>query len=321
MSSESLLGLRRNRINAPLRNLVSSESLNPKKLVQPIFVAESLKSPEKMSSLPGVFRDSQGSILSQIESDLKNGVEHFLLFLVPEKKSDDSIPKSFYKNVIGSIKSKFPEAFLWVDTCLCSLTTHGHCGLLDPKGRIENVSSVKRLSELALCYAESGADGISPSDMMDGRIKSHRNILDSNGFQHVPIMSYSTKFKSHFYGPFREAAESAPGHGDRSSYQIDVRNREDSILSSIRDTEEGADLLMVKPGITSIDLILPIKEQTGLPVGAYQVSGEYASIALLAENGFCKFEDALKETWQVFSRAGASYLITYAARRGKEILG
>ncbi|TGK10484.1 porphobilinogen synthase [Leptospira selangorensis] len=321
MSSESLLGLRRNRLNAPLRNLVSSESLNPKKLVQPIFVAESLKSPEKMSSLPGVFRDSQDSILSQIESDLKNGVEHFLLFLVPEKKSDDSIPKSFYKNVIGTIKSKFPETFLWVDTCLCSLTTHGHCGLLDPKGRIDNISSVRRLSELALCYAESGADGISPSDMMDGRIRSHRNILDSNGFQHVPIMSYSTKFKSHFYGPFREAAESAPGHGDRSSYQIDVRNREDSILSSIRDAEEGADLLMVKPGITSIDLILPIKEQTGLPVGAYQVSGEYASIAMLAENGFCKFEDALKETWQVFSRAGASYLITYAARRGKEILG
>ncbi|GBF40435.1 porphobilinogen synthase [Leptospira johnsonii] len=320
MSSESLLGLRRNRLNAPLRNLVSSESLNPKKLVQPIFVAESLKSPEKMSSLPGVFRDTSESILSQIESDVKNGVEHFLLFLVPEKKSNDSIPKSFYKNVIGNIKSKFPEIFLWVDTCLCSLTTHGHCGLLDPKGRIDNISSVKRLSELALCYAESGADGISPSDMMDGRIRSHRNILDSNGFQHVPIMSYSTKFKSNFYGPFREAAESAPGHGDRSSYQIDVRNREDSILSSLRDTEEGADLLMVKPGITSIDLILPIKEQTGLPVGAYQVSGEYASIAMLAENGFCKFEDALKETWQVFSRAGASYLITYAARRGKEIL-
>ncbi|TGK01732.1 porphobilinogen synthase [Leptospira langatensis] len=320
MSSASELGLRRNRINAPLRDLVSSESLNPKKLVQPIFVAEALSSPEKMSSLPGVFRDGTESILSQIESDLKAGVEHFLLFLVPGTKSDTSIPKSFYEKAIGGIKSRFPEAFLWVDTCLCSLTTHGHCGLLDPKGRIENVSSVKRLSELALCYAQSGADGISPSDMMDGRVASHRNILDSNGFQHVPIMSYSTKFKSQFYGPFREAAESAPGHGDRSSYQIDVRNREDSLLSSVRDAKEGADLLMVKPGITSIDLIQPIREKTGLPVGAYQVSGEYASLAMLAENGFCKFEDAVRETWQVFSRAGASYLITYAARRGKEIL-
>ncbi len=314
------MGLRRSRLNAPMRNLVASESLSPKKLIQPLFVAEALSSPEKMSSLPGVFRDTSESVLTQIESDLKNGVEHFLLFLVPGSKSDDSIPKNFYEKAIRGIKSRFPEAFLWVDTCLCSLTTHGHCGLLDAKGRIENISSVKRLSELALCYAQSGADGISPSDMMDGRVASHRNILDSNGLQHVPIMSYSTKFKSQFYGPFREAAESAPGHGDRSSYQIDVRNREDSLLSSLRDAEEGADLLMVKPGLTSIDLILPIREKTGLPVGAYQVSGEYASLSLLAENGFCKFEDALRETWQVFSRAGASYLITYAARRGKEIL-
>ncbi|TGL47474.1 porphobilinogen synthase [Leptospira wolffii] len=314
------MGLRRNRLNAPMRNLTSSESLNYKKLIQPLFVAESLASAEKMSSLPGVFRDNSETVLSQVESDLKAGVEHFLLFLVPGQKSDDSIPRHFYEKAIGAIKTRFPEAFLWVDTCLCSLTTHGHCGLLDSKGRIENVSSVKRLSELALCYAESGADGISPSDMMDGRIASHRNILDKNGLEHVPIMSYSTKFKSHFYGPFREAAESAPGHGDRSFYQIDVRNREDSLLSSVRDAEEGADLLMVKPGITSADLILPIREKTGLPVGAYQVSGEYASLSLLAENGFCKFEDALRETWQVFSRAGASYLITYAARRGKEIL-
>lgn len=320
MNEFGVTGLRRNRLNAPMRNLTSSESLHPKKLIQPLFVSEALDSPETMSSLPGVSRDSKKSVLTQVESDLKAGVEHFLLFLVPKDKSDHSIPETFYENIIGAIKSRFPEAFLWVDTCLCSLTTHGHCGLLDSKGRIENSSSVRRLSELALCYARSGADGISPSDMMDGRVASHRNILDRNGFEHVPIMSYSTKFKSHFYGPFREAAESAPGHGDRSSYQIDVRNREDSLLSSVRDAKEGADLLMVKPGLTSIDLILPIREKTGLPVGAYQVSGEYASLAALAEKGFCKFEDALRETWQVFSRAGSSYLITYAARRGKEIL-
>ncbi|TGK20175.1 porphobilinogen synthase [Leptospira fluminis] len=314
------MGLRRNRTSPALRNLLSSESLHPKKLVQPLFVAESLADREAMSSLPGVFRDTKQTVLSQVESDLKAGTEHFLLFLVPGHKSDDSIPVQFYEDAIGGIKKKFPEVFLWIDTCLCSLTSHGHCGLLDKKGRIDNDSSVKRLSEIALCYANSGADGISPSDMMDGRVASHRRILDSNGFEHVPVMSYSTKFKSNFYGPFREAAESTPGHGDRSSYQIDVRNREDSLLSSLRDAQEGADLLMVKPGMTAIDLIRPIREATDLPVGAYQVSGEYASLALLAENGFCKFEDALRETWQVFSRAGASYLITYAARRGKEIL-
>ncbi|PJZ70751.1 delta-aminolevulinic acid dehydratase [Leptospira perolatii] len=313
------LELRRNRTLPQLRDLLSSESLNAKKLIQPIFVSESLKEREEMQSLPGVYRDSKESVLAQIEFDLKSGVKHFLLFLVPGTKSNDSIPKSFYESAIGGIKQRFPEIFLWLDTCLCSLTTHGHCGLLGKKGEIDNASSVVRLSDIALCYAQSGADGISPSDMMDGRVASHRKILDQNGFAHVPVMSYSTKFKSNFYGPFREAAESAPGHGDRSSYQIDVRNREDSILSSIRDAQEGADLLMVKPGITSIDLIQPIRDKTGLPVGAYQVSGEYASLAMLAQNGFCKFEDGLLETWNVFSRAGASYLITYAARRGKEI--
>ncbi|EQA46437.1 porphobilinogen synthase [Leptospira broomii serovar Hurstbridge str. 5399] len=311
--------LRRNRISPAIRNLTSSESLNAKKMIQPLFVAESLKDRESMSSLPGVFRDTKETVLKQIESDSKAGVEHFLLFLVPGNKSNDSIPTKFYEEVIGGIKRNFPETFLWIDTCLCSLTTHGHCGLLDAKGRIDNAKSVRRLSEIALCYANSGADGISPSDMMDGRVASHRKILDEHGFETLPVMSYSTKFKSNFYGPFREAAESAPGHGDRSSYQIDVRNKEDSLLSSLRDAKEGADLLMVKPGLTAIDLIQPIRNATGLPVGAYQVSGEYASLSLLAENGFCKFEDVLKETWQVFGRAGASYLITYAARRGKEI--
>ncbi|RHX78530.1 porphobilinogen synthase [Leptospira yasudae] len=311
---------RRIRLNAPLRDLASSESLNSKKLIQPLFIVEGLKEKEKMDSLPGVFRDTETSVLKQVESDLKAGVSHFILFLVPELKSNTEIPKAFYERSISTLKKEFPNAFLWIDTCMCSLTTHGHCGLLHRDGSIDNPSSVKHLSKIALTYARAGADGIAPSDMMDGRVRSHRAILDTNGFSNIPILSYSTKFKSNFYGPFRAAADSAPGHGDRSSYQIDVRNREDSILSSLRDKEEGADFLMVKPGMTSIDLIGPIREQTGLPTGAYQVSGEYASIHYLAQNGFCDFDAALRETWQIFSRAGASYLITYAARRGKEIL-
>ncbi|EMY78627.1 porphobilinogen synthase [Leptospira weilii serovar Ranarum str. ICFT] len=311
---------RRIRLNVSLRDLASSESLNSKKLIQPIFIAEGLKERERMDSLPGVYRDTETSVLKQVESDLKKGVTQFILFLVPERKSDSEIPKSFYERSISSLKKEFPNAFLWIDTCMCSLTTHGHCGLLHADGSIDNPSSVRRLSEIALTYARSGADGIAPSDMMDGRVKSHRSILDTNGFSNIPILSYSTKFKSNFYGPFRAAADSAPGHGDRSSYQIDVRNREDSIFSSIRDQEEGADFLMVKPGMTSIDLIRPIREKTGLPTGAYQVSGEYASIHYLAQNGFCDFDAALLETWRIFSRAGAAYLITYAARRGKEIL-
>ncbi|EMJ61921.1 porphobilinogen synthase [Leptospira sp. P2653] len=311
---------RRIRLNTGLRDLASSESLNSKKLIQPLFIVEGLEEREKIDSLPGVYRDSEVSVLKQAESDLKAGVTHFILFLVPKSKSNSEIPKSFYERSISSLKKEFPNAFLWIDTCMCSLTTHGHCGLLRPDGSVDNPSSVRHLSEIALTYAQSGADGIAPSDMMDGRVKIHRSILDTNGFSNIPILSYSTKFKSNFYGPFRVAADSAPGQGDRSSYQIDVRNREDSILSSIRDKEEGADFLMVKPGMTSIDLIGPIREKTGLPTGAYQVSGEYASIHYLAQNGFCDFNAALCETWQIFSRANAAYLITYGARKGKEIL-
>ncbi|MDV6236379.1 porphobilinogen synthase [Leptospira ellisii] len=311
---------RRIRLNSRLRDLASSESLNSKKLIQPLFIVEGLKERERMDSLPGVFRDTEISVLRQAESDVKAGVSQFILFLVPETKSNTAIPKPFYERSIGALKREFPDAFLWIDTCMCSLTTHGHCGLLRGDGNIDNPASVSHLSEIALTYARAGADGIAPSDMMDGRVKNHREILDQNGFSNIPILSYSTKFKSNFYGPFRAAADSTPGHGDRSSYQIDVRNREDSLASSVRDKEEGADFLMVKPGMTSIDLIRPIREATGLPTGAYQVSGEYASIHYLAQNGFCDFDAALTETWRIFSRAGASYLITYAARRGKELL-
>lgn len=312
--------LHRLRLNQPMRNLVDTTSFGIQKLVQPIFVGEGLSTKVPLPGMPGVFRDTEESILQQMESDSKGGVEHFLLFLVPEKKSDDTLPSSFSSRVISSIKKEFPNSMLWMDTCLCSITTHGHCCLFDQHGKMNNKESVARLSQLALLYADAGADGIAPSDMMDGRVASHRSILDSHGHSTVPIMSYSTKFKSNFYGPFREAADSAPHFGDRSAYQIDVRNRDDALLSSRRDAEEGADLLMVKPGLTSIDLIREIGEMTGLPVGAYQVSGEYASLNYLAENGMCNFDDSLRETWYTFARSGARYLITYAARRGKEIL-
>jgi len=312
--------LMRLRKNQAIRDLVSTTSFDARKLIQPLFIEEDGLEPIEMGSLPGVRRDTEITVYSQMESDLKNGIRHFLLFMVPKQKSNESVPSRFYSRVIGGLKQKFPESFLWLDTCLCSLSTHGHCGFYDAKGNIDVASSVARLSEIALAYADSGADGIAPSDMMDGRVASHRNILDSNGHGYVPIMSYSTKFKSNFYGPFRDAADSAPQFGDRSSYQIDPSNYADAINSSIRDTQEGADLLMVKPGLTSIDLIRPIHEKTGLSVGAYQVSGEYASLHLLAKNGFCDFEKALVETWQVFARAGSQFLITYAARKGRMLL-
>src|SRR5262249_10887315 len=179
--------------------------------------------------------------------------------------------------------------------------------------------TLDELAKSAVSFAEAGADGISPSDMMDGRVARIRSTLDEKGFETVPVMSYSTKFASNFYGPFRHAANSAPQFGDRRHYQLDVRNRTDAINSSIRCAEEGADLLMVKPGLTALDLIRPINERTGRQVGAYQVSGEFAGLVLLAEQGLIKFEEALLETWHVFKRAGAQYVITYGARHAKSL--
>ncbi|TGK47070.1 porphobilinogen synthase [Leptospira bouyouniensis] len=307
------------RSNKYLRHLSESGSLNVNKMIQPLFLVEGLIEKEPIKGLPDVYRDTNQTIFKQIESDLKSGVTQFLLFMVPSEKSDTSFSKDFYHTNISAIKSKFPEMFLWLDTCICSVTTTGHCCHFHPKGTIDLPLTLQRLSELALIYADAGADGIAPSDMMDGRVASHRKILDDNNHIHVPIMSYSTKFKSHFYGPFRGAADSSPQFGDRSGYQLDVRDRDTAIHTSIRDKEEGADLLMVKPGLTAIDLIGPIKDKTGLPTGAYQVSGEYASLVYLAKEGFLDFEEGLKETWDVFRRAGSSFLITYGARIAKRL--
>jgi len=190
--------------------------------------------------------------------------------------------------------------------------------VLNEKG-IKLEETLDELAKSAIAFAEAGADGISPSDMMDGRVARIRMALDEKGFNLVPVMSYSTKFASNFYGPFRNAADSAPQFGDRRHYQLDVRNRNDAIAASRRCAEEGADLLMVKPGMTSLDLIRPIHEQTGRQVGAYQVSGEYAGMALLAEQGLIKFEEALLETWHVFKRGGAQFVITYGARYAKQL--
>ena len=257
------------------------------------------------------------SALKQIEKDLADGVTHFLLFPVPAEKKESGFSHDATQQTISEIRREFGNSLcLWIDTCLCSYTTHGHCAVLDEKG-IKLDETLDELANSAVAFAQAGADGISPSDMMDGRIARIRAALDENGFNLVPAMSYSTKFASNFYGPFRNAADSAPQFGDRRGYQLDVRNRSGAIAASVRCAEEGADILMVKPGLTSLDLIRPIHEATGLQVGAYQVSGEYGGMSVLAEQGLIKFEEALMETWHVFKRAGAQYIITYGARYAK----
>ncbi len=316
--------LQRLRQTKHFRDLTSTVDFTRAQLIQPLFAVEGLKANTEISGLKGTFRQPLDGILNQVESDLENGVTQFILFNVPSKKETKGFNHDFSSKVIRSIKERFKEnVCLWVDTCLCSLTVTGHCCIFhtDGKnvGKMDHESTLKEISNTALAYAHAGADGISPSDMIDGRVAAIRTSLDSAGKEMIPIMSYSTKFCSQFYGPFRNAADSAPQFGDRTQYQIDVRNRDDAIASSIRCAEEGADLLMVKPGMSSIDLIREIQNKTGRAVGAYQVSGEYASLALLEEKGLIQFQPALLETWFVFKRAGAQYIITYGARYAKEM--
>lgn len=310
--------LMRLRATQHLRDLCAETEFNRAQLIQPFFAVERLESDEPIAGLRGNVRLTTSSALRQIESDLKDGVTHFLLFPVPGEKSERNFNHQFERKLISEVRRQFGSSLcLWVDTCLCAYTTHGHCAVLGEKG-IDHPTTLDELGSSALAFAEAGADGISPSDMMDGRVAHIRSKLDENGFDLVPVMSYSTKFASNFYGPFRSAADSAPQFGDRRHYQLDVRNRSDAIAASRRCAEEGADLLMVKPGLTSLDLIAPISEQTALQVGAYQVSGEYAGLSLLADNGLIDFERGLLETWHVFKRAGAQFIITYGARYAKK---
>lgn len=309
--------LMRLRASQHLRDLCAETEFNRAQLIQPFFVIEGLSDPEPIPGLRGNVRHNTSSALKQIESDLNDGVTHFLLFPVPAEKKEGGFSHDATQQTISAIRKQFGDSLcLWIDTCLCSYTTHGHCAVLDEKG-IKLDQTLDELGRSAVAFAEAGADGISPSDMMDGRVARIREALDENGFNLVPVMSYSTKFASNFYGPFRSAADSAPQFGDRRGYQLDVRNRSGAIAASVRCAEEGADILMVKPGMTSLDLIRPIHEATDLQVGAYQVSGEYGGMSVLAEQGLMKFEEALLETWHVFKRAGAQYIITYGARYAK----
>ncbi len=307
--------LQRLRATQALRDMVSEIGFGQSQLIQPLFLAEGISKEEPLSGLPGTSRHTQETLLAQVEKDMAAGVRQFLLFPVPAQKSD----RNFAADFVGAALQKMREragtdATIWVDTCLCSYTKSGHCHVHDKGGRQDLGATLGALSALALTYVKNGADGVSPSDMNDGRVAHLRAALDGAGYDMAPIMSYSTKFASNFYGPFRDAADSAPQYGDRKSYQLDVRNRNDALASSRRCAEEGADLLMVKPGQPSADLIRPIHEQTGLPVGAYQVSGEYTSLVLLAKENFVNFDAALVESWHNLRRAGASYIITYGAR-------
>jgi len=312
--------LQRMRATAALRDMVSEIGFGQSQLIQPLFLSEAAVKEEPIAGLQGTSRHTLASLLTQFDKDLAAGVRQFLLFPVPAHKSNRNFTAEFVGTALGQMRQRAgDDAAIWVDTCLCSFTESGHCCVHDARGKQDLAATHSALAVLGLTYVKAGANGISPSDMNDGRVAHLRATLDGAGFDLAPIMSYSTKFASNFYGPFRDAADSAPQFGDRRSYQLDVRNRSDALASSRRCAEEGADLLMVKPGQPSADLIRPIAEQTGLPVGAYQVSGEYTSLALLARDKYVDFDAALLESWYNLRRAGASYIITYGARLAQHL--
>tara|TARA_Y100001970_G_scaffold62261_1_gene79528 strand:- start:775 stop:1698 length:924 start_codon:yes stop_codon:yes gene_type:complete len=292
----------------------NSSKLSKKILIQPLFVDQKIKTSKYIKGLGDNRSWSLSNILKTIEKDLKKGIFNFLLFIVPSSKQKSPEDFSYHFEVIQNIKKQFgTDIVLLVDTCLCSLTIDGHCGVTHQK-KIDLFKTHYSLGLAANTYLEAGADIIAPSDMMKNTTKYLRKIFNQNNFSNIPIMSYSSKFKSNFYGPFRGAAKSTPKGFDRSSYQLPIQDRKKAIKSSINNAAQGANYLMVKPAMTSIDLIKEIKDQTLLPTGSYQVSGEYASLLMLDKNKFGNYIELLNESLLVLKRAKSDFIITYGAR-------
>lgn len=292
----------------------NSSKLSKKILIQPLFVDQKIKTSKYIKGLGDNRSWSLSNILKTIEKDLKKGIFNFLLFIVPSSKQKSPEDFSYHFEVIQNIKKQFgTDIVLLVDTCLCSLTIDGHCGVTHQK-KIDLFKTHYSLGLAANTYLEAGADIIAPSDMMKNTTKYLRKIFNQNNFSNIPILSYSSKFKSNFYGPFRGAAKSTPKGFDRSSYQLPIQDRKKAIKSSINNAAQGANYLMVKPAMTSIDLIKEIKDQTLLPTGSYQVSGEYASLLMLDKNKFGNYIELLNESLLVLKRAKSDFIITYGAR-------
>lgn len=307
---------RRLRSNENMRSLVRETRIDKSELVYPVFVIEGENIVNPVESMPGINQYSIDRIDEELEKIKAAGVNAILIFGIPSHK--DEVGSGAYddngitQRAIRHIKNKMPQLIVIADVCLCEYTSHGHCGLID-NGQILNDETLPLLAKMAVSLAKSGADMIAPSDMMDGRVEAIRNALDDNGFTNIPIMAYSAKFASAFYGPFRDAAHSAPSFGDRKSYQMDCANRKEALRECEIDIEEGADIIMVKPALAYLDLIREASETFNCPVAAYNVSGEYAMVKAAAENGWIDEKKVVMEIMLGIKRAGASIIITYHA--------
>ncbi len=308
---------RRLRRTEALRSLVRETELSVKHLVYPMFIVPGKGVREEVSSMPGVFRLSVDLAAEEAKEVFDLGIPAVILFGIPEKKdevgSEAYAKKGIIQRAIPAIKKAAPELVVITDVCLCEYTSHGHCGIIK-NGEVDNDLTLEQLARTAVSHAKAGADMVAPSDMMDGRVGRIREALDEAGFSHVPIMSYAVKYCSSFYGPFREAAESAPQFGDRRSYQMDPANVREAIREAALDVEEGADILMVKPAMPYLDVIRVLREEFNHPLAAYQVSGEYAMIKAAGRLGWLDEERAMMESLLCIRRAGADIILTYFAK-------
>ena len=315
---------RRLRRTAALRDMVRETALRPEDLIQGYFVVETADEnfEKPIPSMPGQSQLSVDKLVARVGRAMDGGLRSVLLFGLPEKKdpvgSGAYAPDGIVQQAVTRLKEAYPDLLVVTDVCMCEYTSHGHCGLLDAHGEVQNDPTLDLLAKTAVTHAQSGADIIAPSDMMDGRVAAIRSALDDAGFNHIPIMSYAVKYASSFYGPFREAADSAPAFGDRRGYQMDPGNVREALREASADMAEGADFLMVKPAMPYLDVLRLLRDNFDAPVAAYQVSGEYAMLMAAIANGWLDRKRALLEALLCIKRAGADCIITYCA---EEVLG
>ena len=306
-----------------LRKMVRETHLRIDDLIFPVFVRSGKGQKVAISSMSGIFQYSIDTLCKELEEVQSLGIPAILLFGLPDSKdelgSQAHASQGIVQQAIKEIKSSFPTLIVITDICLCAYTNHGHCGVIKD-GVVENDQTLGILKKIALSQVEAGADMVAPSDMMDGRVGAIRTALDSNGFSHIPIMSYAAKYASQFYGPFREAADSAPQFGDRRSYQMDPANAEEALREIALDIEEGADIVMVKPALAYLDVIYRAKQKFDYPLAAYNVSGEYSMIKAAAMKGMIEEEGIMMEILQSIKRAGADFIITYFAKEAAKLL-
>lgn len=315
---------RRLRISGIMRELVRETRLDMKTLVYPLFIVEGQGIKNEIKSMPGVYHFSIDMLDDEIEDILRHGIQNIMVFGVTHDKdacaSSGFAEDGIVQRAVRKIKSFEKSLNVITDVCMCEYTDHGHCGILDESGYVDNDKSLAVLAKIALSHAQAGADMVAPSDMMDGRVGAIRKMLDEHGFVNVGIMAYSAKFASNFYGPFRDAADSAPAFGDRKTYQMDPANFREAMLECAYDIEEGADMVMVKPALAYLDVIKGARERFDVPIVAYNVSGEYSMIKFAISQGLLN-EEAMYEAVMSIKRAGADIIITYFAKDLAKYIG